>query len=369
MILHEPAAWQDHVTTWFQIGYNNDDLRSIPYMPDRLVPGCAVAVCTYMRAQSLSRFFDSLRRQSRLPDQLIIVDASPDEETHTMLRTRTDLAGLARHILYFRVRGPLKGITRQRNFALRCVLTDRVAFFDDDVILDPACIGEMENVLRTDGIVGVGASLSSEAWQPSLRWRMKRLLRIVPQLAAGRYWRSGMGTPWAIAEPTDAVIEGDFLPGAGMMWKTDPARRIGFCEEFVGYAQGEDLDFSLRMRHKGKLVMAGQARLEHLCDPNGRPGVYETGYMQIYNHFRIHRRAITERSLSTTAWFVYAWSLDTLFLTHNLLRPRKCWYCCKLIAGRLRATWDIVRRYRPLPQEEGHVSSFSGCRPKISNNL
>lgn len=333
------------VIAWFQCGYEtSDDFAAMPQMPDKVVPGCTVAVCTYKRAQSLNRFLDSLRQQSRSPDRLVIVDASPDEETQTVLRARQDLAALAGGVLYFRVDGPIKGLTRQRNFALRWVATEHVVFFDDDVRLDGRCIEEMDKALRADQVVGVGASMNNAQEQPRLRWRMMRLLRMVPQLTAGRYWRCGMGTPWALAEPTEAVIEGDFLPGAGMMWKTDSARRVGFCEQFDGYAQAEDLDFSLRMRHEGKLVMAGRARLQHFCDPRGRPDEYEKGYMEIYNQFYIHRRTFPNRTRSDLAWFTYTWSLDTLFLMHNLLRPGKSWQSCKLIAGRLKAAWHILRR-------------------------
>src|SRR6185503_15168066 len=108
--------------------------------------GITVVVCTQQRPQSLTRFLDSLAAQDARPDELIIVDASEDDATEELLSQRLGIGDIADRCLYFRVSGSLKGITRQRNLALRWVSADLVAFFDDDVELLPGCLREMERV-------------------------------------------------------------------------------------------------------------------------------------------------------------------------------------------------------------------------------
>ena len=44
------------------------------------------------------------------------------------------------------------------------------------------------------------------------------------------------------------------------MWRTAAARDVGFNEGFVRYCSGEDLEFSLRMKDKGRLVVIGSMR-------------------------------------------------------------------------------------------------------------
>jgi GT2 family glycosyltransferase len=345
----EPSSYLplEHAVTWCRRKDGGDALEPPVEAADPLVQGCSVVICTYKRAASLSRLLDSLLAQSRKPDQLIIVDASPDEETEQVVRNHQYIENLANKLLYFRVSGPLKGLTRQRNFALRWVNSDLVTFFDDDIILLPDCLRNMENSHRLlgDQVMGVGAFIQNQdlSWPLVLSWRIHLLLRMVPELQPGRYYRSGISTSWSFLSPTEELVEGDWLPGCAMMWKTAVAREVGFYDGFYGYAKGEDLDFSLRARRKGKLVMAGAARVLHLTDPDGRPDPFRLGYMEIYNKYYIHQRAILDRTPRDTAWFIYAWTLETLLLARHLLLPSRWVSTFRQMAGRLKAAYDIMR--------------------------
>jgi GT2 family glycosyltransferase len=340
----------DNVVAWFHRG-SGCGATDFPREPEgNLQRGCSVAVCTYKRAKSLARLLDSLLAQDRKPDRLVIVDASPDDETEQAVRNHPSAEQLADCLLYFRVGGPLKGLTRQRNFALRWIATDLVVFFDDDIVLLPGCLREMEKAHRAPGehiggehVVGVGAFIEGQTQCPGWLWRARHLLRAVPDLQPGRYHRSGISTSWRFLSSTEEVIEGDWIAGNAMMWKTAAAREVGFHEGFGGYAQGEDLEFSLRMRHKGKIVLAGAARLRHLHEPGGRPNHYQLGYMMIYNKYHIHRRAFPERARRDVAWFSYAWTIDTLLLARHFVFPGRCAAAFQEIAGRLKAACDIAR--------------------------
>src|SRR5947207_529657 len=52
--------------------------------------GLTLVLCTYKRPASLKQFLDSLATQNHLPDQLIIVDSSPADDTEQMLRSYQD---------------------------------------------------------------------------------------------------------------------------------------------------------------------------------------------------------------------------------------------------------------------------------------
>lgn len=346
-ILGGQVDWEAHVVARMTGAATAADRR--PLSPGAaLRRGCAVAVCTYRRAEGLARFLDSLAGQQRRPDQLIVVDASPDDETERMMAARTDHEALAGELLYFRVTGPLKGLTRQRNFALCWVETDLVAFFDDDVVLTPDCVAEMERAGRTagEGVVGVGAYVLDERRRPPLLWRMRRLLGIVPHLQPGRYCRSGMSLPWSFLAPTTDCVEGDWLSGCAMLWRADLARAIGFDETFSGYSNGEDLEFSLRMRAHGRLVVAGTARAWHLRESSGRPNAYQMGYAGLTNLYRIHRHCLDRRTWRDAAWFLYAFGMDTLIRGGALIRPGETWQKIRFLQGRLRFFFQLPRLAR-----------------------
>ena len=151
-----------------------------------------------------------------------------------------------------------------------------------------------------------------------------------------------MSIPWSFLPPTEDDTDGDWLPGCCMMWRTALAREVSFNDRFHGYSQGEDLDFSLRMRNHGRLVMSGRARLWHYHEPGGRPNHFQLGYMALYNRYQIHRRGIPNRRARDIAWFVYAWSLDTVLYARHLILPARFLPTCLEMAGRVRAMFDLL---------------------------
>lgn len=317
-----------------------------PVDPVHLHRGVAVVVCTRDRPESLRRFLQSLAGEDRHPAQLIIVDGSRRDAPQDWPNAAQDGRLLADEFRYFRVSPSLVGVTRQRNFGLRHVSTDLVAFFDDDVELLPGCLREMEAAHRAlgDAAAGVGAQVEEGGRHPTALWRVRRFLRVVSSLRAGTYEASGMSIPWWFAAEGEALLEGDFLPGGAAMWKTAIAREVGFNEALEGYALGDDLDFCLRVHGRGKLYLVRTARVKHRRDPHGRPDPYRFGYMEIRNRYRIHQEARPVRRRFDTLWFFYAWMLDTLLLARLLIRPGARLGGLKRIAGRVRAFYEIFRR-------------------------
>lgn len=90
----------------------------------------SVVICTRDRAEELRRCLASLLRQSRVPDQVVVVDnASRDDG-------RTRVAALAAGADYVREDRP--GLDIARNRGVRAAIGDIVAFTDDDVPPSPA---------------------------------------------------------------------------------------------------------------------------------------------------------------------------------------------------------------------------------------
>lgn len=306
--------------------------------------GVSLVLCTYRRAASVRRFLDSVVRQTRPVDELIVVDASPDAETEAVVGDFARIPGLT----YWRVEDPLRGLTRQRNFGLDMVTRDLVGFFDDDVVLDDRCLEHMERAHRTSkGLVGVGC-FAEVPTKPTPLWRLRRLLGVVPHLRPGSYTRTGISVPWRFQGPTEGLVDGDWLPGCAMMIKTDVALKVRFDEGLVGYGQGEDLDFSLRLRQRGRIAMAGLAHCQHLHAPAGRPDAFKLGHMEICNRYVIWRRVHRNPRLTDRLAFAYAWSLDTLMLARDAVRPRDAANGIRRIAGRLLGASRVLTNRVPV---------------------
>jgi SAM-dependent methyltransferase/GT2 family glycosyltransferase len=327
--------------------------------PAARVRGVSVVVCTYRRPESAAALFDSLERQDAPFHELVVIDASGDEEampTRTRLLQGLRTAGRTR---YVQVGGTARGLTRQRNAALRLVTADLVLFLDDDVRLQPECVREMEAVHRNnEGIAGVGCYSDNQFDPPALIWRVRRAVGIIPSLQPGRYWRSGMSNPWGFSRPGGRLVEGDWLPGCAMMWRTDLAVALRFDESLQGYAQAEDLDFSLRAKPFGRLVMLGTPRLRHLHEAGGRPDPYRLGYMELRNRYEIHRRSVPNRRWRDVAWFGYAWLVDTLLLARHLAVPGRFTRTIRQMSGRTVAVATLLVEHvrTSLPHGQVHRS-------------
>ena len=91
----------------------------------------SVIVCTQNRTNSLARLIRSLCLQTLLPDELIIIDASQDENTYKMLKE-------SKFRDYFNIiyKKSEAGLTKQRNVGVGLVNGEYLFFFDDDVVLE-----------------------------------------------------------------------------------------------------------------------------------------------------------------------------------------------------------------------------------------
>src|SRR6056297_655414 len=91
-------------------------------------------ICTYKRPGAIASLLESVAKQSRLPDELLVIDASPNEITRKLLENK-NFPGLK----YFKVEDKDRGLTRQRNYGIQKTREDIeiICFLDDDIILEP----------------------------------------------------------------------------------------------------------------------------------------------------------------------------------------------------------------------------------------
>lgn len=297
-----------------------DIAHSLP-APEALLAGCAVVVCTRDRPDLLAGFLDSLAVQEPQPEQLVIVDASADARSAGILARHPARDALAHCIRYCRVDPAAASLTRQRSLALTMVATERLAAFDDDIVLLPGCLAAMNLALdEHSDIVGAAASMENAPTTVPWRWWLRRALLVVPSLEPGRYFASGVSTPWRYAPASDELDQGDWLPGGAVIWRTGIVRRIGYPVHFDGYGSGEDLAFSLCIRRFGRLVTARRARLLHLQQGGGRPDPRRLAFEMLRNRVQIRRLAL-EDGQGNLPWFIYAMAMETLIEALDLVRP------------------------------------------------
>lgn len=260
--------------------------------------GLALVVCTYRRPRAVRRLLVALESQVLAPDRVLVVDASPDEETRRVVEA---LAGGSGSRLEYCLAPPgERGLTRQRNLGIAGTDEPLVAFLDDDTVPSPEYFAELVAALRRDpGLVGVGGRIRDGLWRErggvwirpeGLRWSLRRRLGLDSPAPAGRMTDRGHPRPLSFLPPDGRDHEVDFVMGGASLWRRSLLERVPFSRWFEGYGLYEDMDFSLRARRHGRLLFVGAAVLDHLHEPAGRPPAFRYGRMVVRNGWRVWRQ-------------------------------------------------------------------------------
>jgi GT2 family glycosyltransferase len=171
----------------------------------------------------------------------------------------------------------VKGLTRQRNAALRLVESRYVLFLDDDVELDPGYIDRMEALLdgHPEIVIASGHAVLD---------RLETRALITREMALGALTKADSATGWEDSPR--------WIRGHNMFVRTEVARLLGFDEQLPLYALYEDLDFVARCQNHGKAVRNLEARMVHLGTMSGRINEVRLGYSQFANSCYLVRKGI-----------------------------------------------------------------------------
>jgi GT2 family glycosyltransferase len=125
----------------------------------------SVVVPTRERPEDLQKLLASLREQTRLPDQLIVVDQSKGGESHDLAKDALG-AELWGRCVYVH-NSSIRGVSAARNAGIGAADADVVVFLDDDVVLTADCLEEMEAAFVANpdyaGIGGVELQMEQTA--------------------------------------------------------------------------------------------------------------------------------------------------------------------------------------------------------------
>ena len=106
----------------------------------------------------------------------------------------------------------------------------------------------------------------------------------------GQYYPTATSIPKGRVKPFSGVRPIDIVPGGAVGYRRRVFDDSRFSLFFDGYAQGEDLEMSLRIGRRWKLAWSGDAHVGHFHAPGGRPDPVKKGRMEVRNRFFIWKR-------------------------------------------------------------------------------
>ncbi len=307
----------------------------------------SIVICTYKRPQSLATLLFSIDKQSRLPDEVVIIDGSPDNAT----KNKIEKHEFNFKIKYFKVNEADRGLTKQRNIGIEKtdLNTDLISFLDDDLVLDKNYLFEIEKTFLTkDDAVGVGGIITNDyhQWEPvtqfenknkigyfyfdgwkrkeNKRYILRKLLGLVPTTHPAKTGGYSHERSVGFLPPTGKTYEVDFIMGGVATYKKKLFDNINFSEFFVHYGLYEDKDFSLRARKFGKLYVNTNAQVEHFHDPLGRPNSFRYGKMVVWNGWRVWRVSNPNPSIKQKIqWWTVTLLLTKIRLLNSITGPKR----------------------------------------------
>ncbi len=356
------------------------------HAPDTL----ALVICTYRRPQALVRLLEAVGSQTRVPDEVLIVDGSPDQDSEEAVAPF--LHADASAVRYRRATAEERGLTRQRNVGIAETTATMIAFLDDDTVPEPryfeailACFSAHPDA------IGVGGFLTETTWQHTsddieprgedtvlavpggtsgglyrqgpwsrpegLRWRLRTRLGLASPLPPGWMPPSGHGRSLGYLPPDGQDHPVEFIMGGASTWRRSLFDQASFSRYFEGYGLYEDLDFCLRVRHRGPLFLCTQARVAHLHEPLGRPRPWHYGRMVTRNGWRVWRTRWPQPSWPDRArWWSTTFLLAGCRLGEAIRGPRRGHALLETL-GRLAGGAEVLMH--PPPREESPLEEPS----------
>jgi len=227
---------------------------------------CSAIIPTKNRPADLRLTIQTLLDQTLLPREVIIIDQSSDERSRNAVHEEF---GKARDRFIFTpalkyVRDPgIAGVSAARNRAMELCTETIWLFLDDDVIIEPEFLEELQKVYDAnptiEGVSGVITNYPPPQWIPRI-WMMLFSRGPFLERRLPIYWNA------------DGLRDAGLFPvtgfSGGLMSFRSEVARTGRFDTRIG--DGEDVDFCLNLAMKPNLVIAPRVRLKHMSSPIGR---------------------------------------------------------------------------------------------------
>ena len=241
----------------------------------------SVVIPTKNRPRELFNFINSLIKQSRKPDQVIVVDQS---KTKFCSKTRIEkkLTEKKINISYIHDES-IDGLVDAKASSVRLNKCDIISFFDDDIVLTPNYLKNIELVFQNNNhIYGLNGLILNNPKQSFLKYLFFELTHI-------GIFRDNRNK--AYRNKSENLIELDVLSGGLSSWRAKVFDKIKFdtINKFHGM---EDVEFSIRLRKifPKSLYLTKKSHLYHYHSVSNRKSEIKRVENDIVEGFKILKK-------------------------------------------------------------------------------
>lgn len=302
----------------------------------------SVVVPTFNRSDDLSRCLESLSRQTYSDFDVIIANGGDYSNV-------ARIAGEFRNLRIKILNQERKGLTEARNLGWRHAQSDILCFIDDDLVVSPEWLDNVNKTFLSDDNIG---GVSGPTIIPDDRQRNRDLALFLSSFESsanvflkaigkfylgiilenkvkdvGRILKSGAFTPGSNFKDClslPGIIDVDYLEACQMCFRRKLLEELkGFDYVYEGTGEWQEPDLSFKAREKGyRLVFNPKAVTYHYIS---RAGVFKertNSYERSKNFIFFYMRWIKPNSLEKIARFGANLLFINLYWCYKFLKTR-----------------------------------------------
>jgi GT2 family glycosyltransferase len=224
----------------------------------------SAVIPTKNRPEDLRRAVLSILSQSRLPDQLVIIDQSESDESRDIVGELIP-DGSAIPLVYV-LDTSISGLVDAKRHSLSIATGDLICFLEDDIELEESYFEEIvKGFAGHPQMLGCCAVATNVPVQPAGYQVIHRLFH------RGIFEDKRVGVFGDLAKAGVDLIQSDMISGGISAWKREVFDRVKF-DVLNGFHIYEDNDFSTRVAKVfgARLYINPRARLQHHMSPRNR---------------------------------------------------------------------------------------------------
>lgn len=296
-----------------------------------------IIIPTINRTDTLREMLQSLLTQTIMPDEVVIVDQSQDNKSKHVAQelfhkySETSVKNIKLKYIHD---PSITGLTQARNRGINIAAGDIIFFFDDDVVLKENYTEETLRVYeKYPDATAVGGVITNYSFLNTPR------IKLFNNIFFLGIFHDERKNIFANYKKYTKPIRVSKLPGGAVSYKKYILEQVKFDTHFTGYSFGEDIDFSLRLRHF-KILITPYAQLEHknisVSDERSSPEKYL--FWEVSGWTYIYLKNISILQSIFFLWLCVGWLLRSIF---RLLKGEKS-MCISMKKGLL----DGYGRYK-----------------------
>jgi GT2 family glycosyltransferase len=222
----------------------------------------ALVVASYGRPELIEELLKTLETQTRRPDEVVF----------SITNERNDMPAAYSTALNVTLLTGRPGACAQRNTALAHLRgqADLILFIDDDFWMYKTYIDELERIFKADPdvVAATGRVLADGATTAGIS--IESAEKLLNQHASE-------------SNLAETIKDVPSTYGCNMAFRADAVGDTTFDERLPLYGWQEDVDFSARLKRKGRVVWSDRLCGVHLGSKRGKISGVRFGYSQVIN--------------------------------------------------------------------------------------